>query len=39
MLPASHLFPHVPGIVKAAPFLDMSEEDFDLVISVNLKGV
>lgn len=27
------------GIVKAAPFLEMSEADFDSVISVNLKGV
>ncbi|PNH07927.1 Glucose 1-dehydrogenase [Tetrabaena socialis] len=27
------------GIVKAAPFLDMSEEDFDDVVAVNLKGV
>jgi len=27
------------GIVKTAPFLDMTEADFDAVISVNLKGV
>ena len=27
------------GIVKVAPFLDMSEEDWDSVIDVNLKGV
>ncbi|KAJ9534746.1 hypothetical protein QJQ45_013125 [Haematococcus lacustris] len=27
------------GIVKAAPFLDMSEEAFDEVVAVNLKGV
>jgi NAD(P)-dependent dehydrogenase (short-subunit alcohol dehydrogenase family) len=27
------------GIVRAAPFLEMSEEDFDRVIAVNLKGV
>ncbi|GAX75487.1 hypothetical protein CEUSTIGMA_g2930.t1 [Chlamydomonas eustigma] len=27
------------GIVKAVPFLDMSEQDFDDVIRVNLKGV
>jgi glucose 1-dehydrogenase len=27
------------GIVKAAPFLEMSEEDFDAVLAVNLKGV
>ncbi len=27
------------GIVKAADFLDFSEEDFDAVIRVNLKGV
>ena len=27
------------GIVKGADFLDMSEEDFDAVIEVNLKGV
>lgn len=27
------------GIVKAAPFLEMTEADFDAVISVNLKGV
>ena len=27
------------GIVKGADFLDMSEEDFDAVINVNLKGV
>lgn len=27
------------GIVKAADFLEMSEEDFDAVIRVNLKGV
>eukprot|EP00877_Chromochloris_zofingiensis_P005984 jgi/Chrzof1/1639/Cz10g15110.t1 len=27
------------GIVKAAPFLDMTEQDFDAVINVNLKGV
>lgn len=27
------------GIVKAAEFLEMSEEDFDAVIRVNLKGV
>jgi NAD(P)-dependent dehydrogenase (short-subunit alcohol dehydrogenase family) len=27
------------GIVRAAPFLDMTEEDFDAVIAVNLKGV
>ena len=27
------------GIVKGADFLDMSEADFDAVISVNLKGV
>ena len=27
------------GIVRAAPFLEMSEEDFDAVIRVNLKGV
>ncbi|KAG2450330.1 hypothetical protein HYH02_004835 [Chlamydomonas schloesseri] len=27
------------GIVKAAPFLDMSEQDFDDVVAVNLKGV
>ncbi len=26
------------GIFKAAPFLDVSEEDFDAVIRVNLKG-
>jgi NAD(P)-dependent dehydrogenase (short-subunit alcohol dehydrogenase family) len=26
------------GIFKAAPFLDVSEEDFDTVIRVNLKG-
>jgi NAD(P)-dependent dehydrogenase (short-subunit alcohol dehydrogenase family) len=29
------LFP--AGIVKSAPFLEMSEADFDAVISVNLK--
>ncbi|GIL61995.1 hypothetical protein Vafri_16326, partial [Volvox africanus] len=27
------------GIVKAAPFLDMTEQDFDDVVGVNLKGV
>ncbi|KAG2484936.1 hypothetical protein HYH03_016322 [Edaphochlamys debaryana] len=27
------------GIVKAAPFLEMSEQDFDDVVGVNLKGV
>lgn len=27
------------GIVKSAPFLEMSEADFDDVIAVNLKGV
>ena len=27
------------GIVKAAPFLEMTEDDFDAVIRVNLKGV
>jgi NAD(P)-dependent dehydrogenase (short-subunit alcohol dehydrogenase family) len=27
------------GIVKAAPFLEMSEDDFDAVLAVNLKGV
>ena len=27
------------GIVKGADFLDMSEQDFDDVIRVNLKGV
>ncbi len=27
------------GIVKGADFLEMSEEDFDAVIEVNLKGV
>ncbi|GBG00601.1 dehydrogenase [Raphidocelis subcapitata] len=27
------------GIVRAAPFLEMSEADFDAVIEVNLKGV
>jgi NAD(P)-dependent dehydrogenase (short-subunit alcohol dehydrogenase family) len=27
------------GIVRAAPFLDHSEEDFDAVMRVNLKGV
>ncbi|GLC73142.1 hypothetical protein PLESTF_001336600 [Pleodorina starrii] len=27
------------GIVKAAPFLDMTEQDFDDVVAVNLKGV
>ncbi|KAI8470812.1 MAG: hypothetical protein J3K34DRAFT_419061 [Monoraphidium minutum] len=27
------------GVVRAAPFLEMSEADFDAVISVNLKGV
>jgi NADP-dependent 3-hydroxy acid dehydrogenase YdfG len=27
------------GIVKAVPFLEMSEDDFDAVIAVNLKGV
>ena len=27
------------GIVKGADFLDMTEEDFDAVINVNLKGV
>eukprot|EP00878_Enallax_costatus_P014234 GHUV01014889.1.p1 GENE.GHUV01014889.1~~GHUV01014889.1.p1 ORF type:complete len:149 (+),score=39.14 GHUV01014889.1:220-666(+) len=27
------------GIVRSAPFLEMSEEDFDAVIAVNLKGV
>lgn len=27
------------GIVRGADFLDMTEEDFDDVISVNLKGV
>lgn len=27
------------GIVRAAPFLEMSEEDFDAVLAVNLKGV
>lgn len=27
------------GIVRAAPFLEMSEDDFDAVIAVNLKGV
>uniref|UniRef100_A0A061R3V6 Glucose 1-dehydrogenase n=1 Tax=Tetraselmis sp. GSL018 TaxID=582737 RepID=A0A061R3V6_9CHLO len=27
------------GIVKVAPFLEMSEEDWDSVIDVNLKGV
>ena len=26
------------GIVKAADFLEMSEQDFDAVIRVNLKG-
>ena len=26
------------GIVKAADFVDMTEEDFDAVINVNLKG-
>ena len=26
------------GIVRAADFLEMSEEDFDAVIRVNLKG-
>ncbi len=30
---------HHAGIVKAAPFLEMSEKDFDDVIAVNLKGV
>eukprot|EP00775_Hariotina_reticulata_P011951 gene11951-12094_t len=29
----------VTGIVKAIPFLEMSEDDFDAVIAVNLKGV
>ena len=27
------------GIVRAAPFLEMTEQDFDDVIRVNLKGV
>lgn len=27
------------GIVKASPFLEMSEQDFDAVLAVNLKGV
>jgi hypothetical protein len=27
------------GIVRAAPFLEMSEADFDAVLAVNLKGV
>ncbi|KXZ43171.1 hypothetical protein GPECTOR_99g806 [Gonium pectorale] len=27
------------GIVKAAPFLEMTEQDFDDVVGVNLKGV
>ncbi len=27
------------GIVRSAPFLEMSEEDFDAVLAVNLKGV
>ena len=27
------------GIVRAAPFLEMTEKDFDDVINVNLKGV
>ncbi len=27
------------GIVKGADFLDMSEQDFDDVVRVNLKGV
>jgi NAD(P)-dependent dehydrogenase (short-subunit alcohol dehydrogenase family) len=26
------------GIVKGAPFLEMTEEDFDAVIDINLKG-
>lgn len=26
------------GIVRSAPFLEMTEADFDLVIQVNLKG-
>ncbi|KAJ9534811.1 hypothetical protein QJQ45_017287 [Haematococcus lacustris] len=41
---AVHYFSHAMGfhatcIVKAAPFLDMSEEAFDEVVAVNLKGV
>jgi NAD(P)-dependent dehydrogenase (short-subunit alcohol dehydrogenase family) len=31
--------PWPAGIVKAAPFLEMTEEDFDAVVAVNLKGV
>lgn len=27
------------GIVRAAPFLEMTEKDFDDVLAVNLKGV
>jgi len=34
-----HRPPNTTGIVKAAPFLEMTEADFDAVISVNLKGV
>lgn len=29
--------PDLAGIVKTAPFLEMTEADFDAVISVNLK--
>jgi NAD(P)-dependent dehydrogenase (short-subunit alcohol dehydrogenase family) len=29
--------PWFAGIVKTAPFLEMSEADFDAVLSVNLK--
>lgn len=36
---AATCFVCVTGIVKSAPFLEMSEEDFDAVIEVNLKGV
>jgi NAD(P)-dependent dehydrogenase (short-subunit alcohol dehydrogenase family) len=29
----------IAGIVKVAPFLEMTEEQWDSVIDVNLKGV